>query len=204
MRYGHGAIALQLAASEAVDLEAVDREARTALTWAHLTGYEDIVEALHRRDVLAGEAEAELLRAAERGDVQQVNEIINTGDVNCEVRDESGNTSLLLAARKSHFQVVEALLAAGAQPDACNRRRRTPLMEAASVGDEKSATALIDYAAHLDARDIRRQTPLLEAAAADHLGVVSLLVDRGAAVNIAARGGETPLIEAARGDMTAS
>src|SRR5690606_39321673 len=62
----------------------------------------------------------------------------------------SSDLPLLWAAYHSDVEMVKALLAAGADPDAANRFGMTPLMQASRYGDAEVIRALLDGGASLD------------------------------------------------------
>lgn len=82
---------------------------------------------------LAGDAPGALHRAAEAGDEQRVRALLAAGAYveQPTAPEEEDETPLHLAARKGHAGVVEALLAASADPHARNYYGDTPLMLAA-------------------------------------------------------------------------
>jgi ankyrin repeat protein len=88
--------------------------------------------------------------------------------------------SLLHAAtRMGYSRVVEGLLMAGAEVEAC-LDGKTPLIVSAESGDLATARVLLDHEALIDARDGNKQTALHLAAANGHNLVAGVLLDRGA------------------------
>jgi hypothetical protein len=65
-----------------------------------------------------------LLAAIERGNVQQVRQILDVG-INLNLAGEAGLTPLMLAAQLKHAEIVEALLVAGADPAITTPRGQT-------------------------------------------------------------------------------
>lgn len=202
------------------DVNAQDKDGRTALMFAGQTRQEDLVRVL-----------------------------INRGaDVNAQ--DNSGFTPLMFAVDSTGINVVKLLLEHGARVDAKNNFGWTALMRAASCGRllqsvgpyleriGPRSTSLADYqkaqrripevvkllkaqgakvtvtvAAMLgDVTEVKRclearqdvnertvdgMTPLIGAAGKGQTEVVSLLLDRGAEINVRDKRGVTPLIAAA-------
>ena len=72
--------------------------------------------------------------------------------------------SLVLAALKGNTGRVIELLDAGADPDDCDGRGRTALLEAAFGGHPATVSALIEAGADPNVRDADGWTPLMEAA----------------------------------------
>ena len=68
-----------------------------------------------------------------------------------DVRDEQGNTLLMLAAYHGHAGTVAMLLEHGADPDAANHRGQTPLAGAVFKGEDAVVRLLADSGADLDA-----------------------------------------------------
>ncbi|MHC4510458.1 MAG: ankyrin repeat domain-containing protein [Planctomycetota bacterium] len=154
-------------------------------------------------------------QAADAGDLAKVKAFIEEGiDVNTKVH---GCTPLHCAARYGHKEVVELLIAKGADINAKDSRGRTPLYlamyqdrketvkllasksgdvslhTAAYIGDLQTVEKLIDAGANVDANE-KGVTALLCAAKAGQTAVAKLLIANGADVNA---GEWTPLQEAA-------
>ncbi len=97
-------------------------------------------------------------------------------------------TPLFLAARDGHTAVLDALLAAGADPKHAATGGITALMMAASSGDAKSVTLLAEAGADVDAaEDVRGQTPLVFAAAFDRPDAIRALLAHGANIDQASK-----------------
>ena len=88
------------------------------------------------------EVETALLRAARDGHADAVEELVKTPGIDLNVKDDSGDTSLLLAARFGHDHVTRALLAAGADAQLRSKDGKTPLMLAIDGGHEEVVLAL--------------------------------------------------------------
>ena len=100
------------------------------------------------------------------------------------------------AARMKYSQVVEALLIAGAEVEAC-LDGKSLLMVTAENGDLATARVLLDRGALTEAKNENKQTSLHLAAANGYSLVAELLIDRGADKEGKDVKGQTPLHRAA-------
>ena len=109
-------------------------------------------------------------------------------------------TPLTTAVRFSDGKtdVVEALLAAGAQIDTPGRNGCTALMYAAIKGYVMCAQVLLRHGATVDARDDENDSALTWACATGECAVAKILLDARADINLRGEGDETPLILAIR------
>lgn len=125
---------------------------------------------------------AELIAAADRGDVEEVRRLVQQGgDVNGRVRGDG--TALIRAARRGHLEVVDELLGLGAEVDLPSRRDGNPLIAASMTGERAVVARLLEAGADVDAVVSGDETALINAARNGHLAVVKLLVEGGADVN---------------------
>jgi ankyrin repeat protein len=121
-----------------------------------------------------------LLRAAQKGHVDDVQQLLNAG-AEVESKDKYGRTPLIWAVRIGHDVVVQQLLRAGADVNTKDEFYRTPLMWAARDGHEAIVQLLLEYGAYVDSKDDNYgRTPLMWAAENDHKAVVRQLLDAGA------------------------
>jgi ankyrin repeat protein len=88
--------------------------------------------------------------------------------------------AVAVAARHGHFEVVDALIAAGADVDPATAEGNTPLMLCAAAGQAGSVRRLLRRGAVVDSLNQDGNTALMLAAAAGHREVVALLLDSGA------------------------
>lgn len=96
--------------------------------------------------------------------------------------DSSGNSTLSEQISQRHVAEVEALLAAGADPNAANVAGIAPLVTAVTFDRESTVMMerLMDAGAAIDAPDDRGKTALMWAAAYNRPDAVALLLKRGA------------------------
>jgi len=110
--------------------------------------------------------------------------------------DQDGNTPLHAAARNGHDEIVKLLIDAGAQIDAPNRYRETPL-HWASYSDHPGTSNIIKQllaaGAPVGAFSKNGWTPLHKAAYWGHPRVARQLLDGGADKNSKTNAGETAL-----------
>jgi ankyrin repeat protein len=99
-----------------------------------------------------------------------------------------GYTPLLVAARHGYSDVIEALLAGGADAEERSATGATPLMLAAGSGSPDAVRALLEHGADADAQDAAQgQTALMFAAASNAVGAIDLLAAAGADLHVATR-----------------
>ena len=114
------------------------------------------------------------LEAARGGDRETLEPMLNAG-MPASLRDEKGNSLLMLAAYHGHGDLVKLLLAGGADPDARNDRSQTPLAGVAFKGHLDIARVLLQGGADPMADQGGGRTPVMFAAMFGHLEMVKLL-----------------------------
>ncbi len=96
------------------------------------------------------------------------------------LRNDKGDTLVMLASYHGHADAVRRLLAAGADPSIANDRGQTPLAGACFKGDADVVRALLDGGAAVDGHGGDGRTPLMTAAMFNRMEILELLLDRGA------------------------
>jgi ankyrin repeat protein len=128
------------------------------------------------------------LDAAKDGDTVGVKLFLIAG-MSPEVRNDAGETPLLLASRYDHAGAARALLEGGADVNARDKRGFTPLMRAVLNGSVETVKTVMEFRPDLNAQttdpdpDTSGSTALMYAVAKDRKEVVDLLLDAGADIN---------------------
>ena len=104
----------------------------------------------------------DIIKAAEKGKLQAVNELIAKGaDIN--VSNDDGWTPLMAAVKNGRLDVTQQLIYKGANINSCKRDGWTALMSAAQKGRLEEARLLIDSGADINAQTQDGWTALMEA-----------------------------------------
>ncbi len=159
-----------------------DAAGMTAVLLAALQGEDDIVTLLRERSGTT----LDLCEAAAVGDLQRLDELLVDPRCDLAVTSADGSTCLGLAAFFGQREVVERLLAAGADSRQVsdNLHRTTALHHAVAHGDEGVALEisrrLLESGAVVDAVQAGGFTPLHQAASRGRGDLVDLLLEHGA------------------------
>lgn len=132
-----------------------------------------------------------LMRYCTAGDLNAVDRLINSVDINAHAPD-TGKTLLHIAAQRGHAEIVEFLMGRGANADARDRLGRTPL-HLAAWSKKSDAGKLLTNAANVDARDQHGLTPLHYAVRFGKYALTEhLICDKGADRHARDNMGNTP------------
>ncbi len=101
--------------------------------------------------------------------------------------------ALDMAASEGKLEVVQLLLAEGADANGKDKHDRTPLMAAAIKGQLETAQLLLAKGADTNARDLDGATALMDAAWGANPQMVKLLLQKGSEVNATDTDGQTAL-----------
>ena len=152
----------------------------------------------------AKQADAQLRRAAKRGDLVAVQALLDSG-ANPNAPDEDGDTALHWAFLATHassgVEVARALIEAGADPSVRGSLDATPLQRAAKRGDRGGFRLLMDLGADPSIRDEDGDPPLHWAFLGDHAFASEFtlaLLEAGADPNARGSLRATPLHHAAK------
>jgi ankyrin repeat protein len=135
-------------------------------------------------DVNASEpirGETALMIALRENSKQVFDALLQSPNIQLEVRANNGDTALMLASYLSNFRAVNQLIAAGAK---INQSGWTALHYAASVGDTKIMLVLLEKTAEINAKSPNKTTPLMMAVRSGSTSAVQLLLDKGADSNL--------------------
>ncbi|KAK3262188.1 hypothetical protein CYMTET_28941, partial [Cymbomonas tetramitiformis] len=185
-------------AGKGAEVDAEDREGRTALTVALAFGQEGAARALLEAGagVNAGTGQRPLHAAAKKGMEEMVRELAVKG-AEVDAEDGEGCTALTVALAFGQETAARALLEAGAGVNAGTGQR--PLHAAAKKGMEEMVRELVGKGAEVDAEDGEGRTALTVALAFGQEGAARALLEAGAGVN--AGTGWRPLHAAAEKGM---
>ena len=189
------------------DVNARDCMGITALTWAAIKGYEEVVKILLEREDVnpdqadTGDGRTPLLWAAMYGHEGVVKTLLDQKDVNPNQADTKyGRTPFWWAVQNGHGRVVNILLERGdVNPEQPNSEdSRTPLLWAVRYGSAGVVRILLKRKDvnpnQVDAED--RRTPLLWAVRWGRAEVVEMLLERGdvSLDQVDPEDGHTPLL----------
>lgn len=127
--------------------------------------------------------EPRLLKAVERNDVRQVQDVIEDVQNERHFGTTLLSVGLVRACDKGLVDVARYLLIRGADPDYATGNKPPALLRAAEHGQAELIEVLIDHRANLEAKDKKGRTALMTAAWKGHGTIVELLVSRGAHVD---------------------
>ena len=146
---------------------------------------------------------AALIAAVRSGETEAVGKLIAATPELVKAQDRAGATPLHHAAGFGTVASMKLLLEQGADANAGNNRKSTPLFW--SLHHEAKVALLLDNGANVNARTIDGRTPVYQAASmANAVPVLRLLLDKGADPNARTLNGMTPLIAASRTNLEAA
>jgi ankyrin repeat protein len=136
------------------------------------------------------------LAAVRSTDTRAAEKLIASDPQLAKAQDQAGSTALHHAAGFGPLATVKLLLDHGADVNAVNRRKSTPLLWA--LHDEAKVRLMIERGADIHARTTEGRTALYQAAMmGNSMPVLQLLLEKGAKVDSKTLVGMTPLMAAA-------
>lgn len=153
--------------------------------------------------ILNKEKKTPLIQAAEKGNIEILSALLKHAKEKdfdksfLESRDEEGNTALMLAASKREIQVMELLIKAGANIEACDDKGNTLFILAALTGELGVMHTLLNAKANVEAQNKKGGTPLIWAVTSGQIGAIEMLISHGAQVDACDHQENTPLMWAA-------
>lgn len=141
-----------------------------------------------------------LIYAIERGNKLQIRDLLKHG-ADPALQDRIGYTALHHAAVLPDSTALSVLLQAGVSPDLPGGdqvQNKTPLMEAARIGEAANVELLLKHKANPLSQDVHGRTPLMFAAMAPKYAkrIVQTLLNHGADHTQADENGHIPLFQA--------
>lgn len=129
------------------------------------------------------DSEKVFLDASLTGDIDTVRRFLD--QVNINVKNEFGFTSLMFASMKNYVEMVQLLLERGADVNSQNEKGASALFYASMEGHIDIAKLLLDKGADVNATTFRNETALSVAVSNSQQNeIVKLLLNRGAKVKI--------------------
>jgi hypothetical protein len=129
-----------------------------------------------------GRSDRELFRAAQRGDLTRIRELLDSGaDVNAAL--DGDGSPLIAASASGRTSAVRLLLDRGADPNLAVEGDGSALIAAAREGHAEIVTLLLDRGAQIELVVPGDENALIQASGEGQLPVVMLLIERGANVN---------------------
>jgi len=141
-----------------------------------------------------------LISAIRSGDSKSVGRMIAANPQLVQAKDKAGNTPLHHAAGFGNLATMKVLLDHGADANAGNLRKSTPLLW--SLYDETKVRLLLARGADVNAKTVDGRSAIYQTAIMGNaVPVLRLLIEKGANPNEKTLTGMTPLIAASRGNL---
>ncbi|KNC76659.1 serine/threonine protein kinase, variant 2 [Sphaeroforma arctica JP610] len=137
--------------------------------------------------------EQQVHKAARTRDVTTLSNILQIDESQIGTLDENGGTPLHIASENGHKDVVELLLAKGADTHVKDETGSTPLYLASKNGHKDVVELLLAKGADIHVKDNLAWTPLRMASKNGHKDVVELLLAKGADIDVKNNGLFPPL-----------
>lgn len=132
-------------------------------------------------------------QAAKEGDMAKLKTLVEENPELVNAKNENQETPLHSAVSAGHLDIVEFLIAAGADVDAVDNQKTTPLHLACYDGHRNIVEKLIFHGSNIEARSANGTTPLFWAVPGGHTEVFELLVNSGADIDVRVDNGSSLL-----------
>jgi len=174
-------------------LNALDKDGRTPLDMAIMWRHEEVTRFLREAGGHGGCGDIDFLACT--CDTSNATMLLKLFPELVNERGPSarGKTPLCVAVYHNCKELVDFLLAKGADVNITSDDGETPLHDAALYADTGIIETLTQHKANVDARDNRGSTPLMYAVQRGRLDSVALLLTSGADVNIRLKDSKGPL-----------
>jgi uncharacterized protein (TIGR02145 family) len=133
--------------------------------------------------------------AAENGNIEAVQVLLNAGADTESTDNHWGRTALIWAEKNEHKEIVELLKNANGKnlySDSISGGEY--ILACAKSGNRKEVKKLIESGANIEQRDSSDNTPLIVATYSGHTDIVKLLINAGANIDAQGEGSYTALI----------
>ncbi|XP_077010994.1 ankyrin repeat domain-containing protein 26-like isoform X2 [Tamandua tetradactyla] len=133
-------------------------------------------------------------KAASRGHVAKVQQILFWGKSRLNDRDKMNRTALHLACANGHAEVVTVLVERKCQLNLCDNENRTALMKAVQCQEEECATILLEHGADPNLKDVNGNTALHYAVCGQNIPIAAKLLLHNADIEARNKDDLTPLL----------
>ncbi|XP_069775679.1 histone-lysine N-methyltransferase EHMT2-like isoform X3 [Narcine bancroftii] len=178
-------------------VDVCDKLQRTPLMEAIMNNHYDVVKLLAKQGACVFHKELDasscLHHAAKNGNVQMVQFLLATGQVDLNTQDSGGWTPVIWAAEHKHIEIIRLLLDRGASVALKDNEENICLHWAAFAGSSDIAEVLLNARCDLQAVNMHGDTPLHIAARENFYDCVILFLSRGADIEVKNREGDSPL-----------
>uniref|UniRef100_A0A669DCV9 Euchromatic histone-lysine N-methyltransferase 2 n=1 Tax=Oreochromis niloticus TaxID=8128 RepID=A0A669DCV9_ORENI len=176
-------------------VDAQDKDLRTPLLEAIINNHVEVARYLVQNGACVYHIDGYtgLHHAAKLGNLEIVNMLLETGQVDVNAQDSGGWTPIIWAAEHKHVDVIKALLNRGADVTINDKELNVCLHWAAYAGNVDIAELVLNAGCSLSSVNVHGDTPLHIAAREGYLECVTLFLSRGADIDIMNREGDTPL-----------
>ncbi|XDG08801.1 hypothetical protein ABKA04_008416 [Annulohypoxylon sp. FPYF3050] len=191
----HDAVNSLIEDNDNVNVE--DDKGRTALMMAAMEGFANVVELLIDRRADASKQDYKgrnaLHYAASANRLEVIDVLLDKAAIDMNSGDEFGDTALIFAAQDGLEDMVDKLLARGANPAILNEEGSTALSSAAPSGYTSMAAKLLDHGEDINSVSFNGTTALYWAVSGGYEDTIQFLLTRGAKPDLAGKKGITPL-----------